>query len=241
MIQKFVILLTLLMPVVSSATIFKKVDTNHQIKEADGIIIGQYLKSKSIRLEDGSIATQMYFKMEKEFGLRSDFFGMDEVIIHYPGGTLDGITTHVDGVPEFVMGEKIALYTKSIQNRYWGMNMGLGSYKVVNYGSDILLINSVFPNDARMGQVKLPEFERMVRAIKGTSMKVVQSTQYIENPDSIVARVPASVSEGKNRSLASKIEDGENSEESHGVNPLWLLGFLAFCGGIFRMTRQKRA
>lgn len=222
------------------ATTFQPVSTETQIKEADGIIIGQYLRSKSLRLEDGSIATQMFFKMEKEYGLRSDFFGLDEVIVHYPGGTIDGETTQVVGVPKFVIGEKIALYTKSSDNRYWGMNLGFGSYRVINYGKDVLLVNTIFPDNSQIGQVKLQEFERLVKKIKGSNLKVVQSAQYLENPETMRARQPASTGEGKNRAIASKNEESENSTESRSINPYWLLGLLAFFGGIFRMTRQSK-
>ncbi len=239
--MKLFCLLGFILPMNIGATVFRIVDTSEQIKEADGIIIGRYLSSKSIRLENGSIATQMFFKMDKEFGLRSDFFGMDEVIIHYPGGTLDGTKTTVEGVPQFVMGEKIALYTKSVQNRYWGMNLGFGAYRVINYGKDIMLVNTQFPEDPRVGQIRLGEFERLVKTIKGSNLKLVQSTQYMENPESFRERKPASVIEGKNRSLASVNDHGENSSEPRSLDIIWLIGFLAFCGGIFRLSRQKKA
>ena len=238
--KNYIWLFTFLISAHSWSTTFAPVDTSVQINEAEGIIIGQYLRSKSIRIEDNSIVTQMVFKMEREYGLRSDFFGMDEVIVHYPGGTIDGITTKVDGVPAFVVGEKVALYTKNSNNRYWGMNLGFGSYRVINYGKEIMLVNYIFPNDAQIGQVKLMDFEKMIKSIKGSSLKVVQSAQYLENPDAFNSRRPSSTSEGKNRTIASKVEESENTNEPRSINALWLLGLLAFFGGLFRMTRQKK-
>jgi hypothetical protein len=237
---KLLFVFSLILPFASWGTIFKVVETSEQIKAADGIIIGRYLSSKTIRLENGSLATQMFFKMDKEYGLRSDFFGMDEVIIHYPGGKLDGERTIVNGVPEFVSGEKVALYTKSIKNRYWGMNLAFGAYKVINYGKEVMLVNIQFPQDHRVGQIKLSEFEKMVRVIKGSGFKLVQSTQYIENPGAFRARRPASVSEGKNRAIASGNEEIENTNEPRSLSTIWLIGFLAFCGGVFRLSRQKK-
>ena len=222
------------------ATIFQPVSTETQIQDADGIVIGQYLRSKSVRLEDNSIATQMFFKMEKEYGLRSDFFGLDEVIIHYPGGTISGESSRVDGVPKFVTGEKVALYTKSLDNRYWGMNLGFGSYRVINYGRDVLLVNTIFPQDSQVGQVKLSEFERLVKKIKGSSLKVVQSAQYLQNPTALKNRQPASAEDGKNRRLASQSEESENNPQGPGISAYWLLGLLAFFGGLFRMSRQRK-
>lgn len=225
----------------AGATTFQPVDTVDQIKEADGIIIGHFLKEKSVRLEDGTIATQMIFKMDKEFGLRSDFFGMDEVIVHYPGGTIGEESVHIGGIPKFVSGEKVALYTKSHENRYWGLNLGFGTYRVIDYGNNVMLVNSIFPEHPRVGQIKLVDFEKMVKTIKGSNLKVVQSAQFIENPDAFAARQPASSPEGKNRTLASENEETDNTSESRSISAYWLLGLLAFFGGLFRMNRQKRA
>lgn len=111
------------------ATTFRIQPIENQIKEADGLFQGNFLRKKTIALEDGRLATQMIFKMSKEVGLQSDFFGMDEVIVHYPGGTLNGITSQVDGVPEFVSGEKVVLFIRNVDNRYWGLNLGYGSFK----------------------------------------------------------------------------------------------------------------
>lgn len=214
-----------------------KIPISTQVKEAEGIIIGHYLKQKSIRLEDGNIATQMFFKMNKELGFQSDFFGMDEIIVHYPGGTLDGETRVVHGVPRFIPGEKIALFTKSVNNRSWGMNLGYGSFKVVNYGKDVMLLNTVFPEDSTVGQISLEAFEKLVKETKGSSLKVVQAT---EIPDIEPTRAPASLGEGKNRSVASKNEETENRVGDSGVEFKWLLILLAFMGGMFRMMRPNK-
>lgn len=223
------------------ATVFQKQPVTQQIKEADGIVIGHFLRSKSVKLDDGAVATQMIFKMNKENGMQSDLFGMDEIIIHYPGGSIDGQTVRVDGVPEFVPGENVVLMIKSNQDRYWGMNLGFGTFRVVNYGNEKLIVNSVFPEDRNVGQMKLEEFEKAVKSIKGTGLKVVISPSYPSEKDGQKAdRMPASVSEGKNRAIASKTEQEENNQ-GQGLNPMWLLILLAVMGGIFRFMRQKEA
>lgn len=223
------------------ATVFQKQPVTQQIKEADGIVIGHYLRSKTIKLDDGAVATQMIFKMNKETGMQSDLFRMDEIIIHYPGGTIDGQTVRVDGVPEFIPGENVVLMVKSNQDRYWGMNLGFGTFKVVNYGNEKLIVNSVFPEDRNVGQMKLEEFERAVKSIKGTSLKVVISPSYPSETDKHEAdRMPASVEEGKNRAIASKTEQEENNQ-GQGFNLMWLLLVLAVMGGVFRFMRQKEA
>lgn len=228
--------ITLLMSSQLMATVFTKIPVQEQIKEADGILVGHFLKQKSLKLEDGMIATQMFFKISREYGLQSDMFGLDEVIVHYPGGTFEGMTSKIDGIPHFIAGEKVAIFTKNIENRYWGLNLGYGTFRVVNYGNQIMLVNSIFPSDGKIGQVKLADFERDVRAIKGVSLKVVQNTPR-SAPEA--DRTPASEgpSGGKNRSLASEAPEREN--EGGALGQFWLVVFLAFLGGAFRLFRQK--
>lgn len=235
-------LFLLLMTFPAAATVFQPQTVDQQIKEADGIIVGHYLRKKSIKLDDGSIATQMIFKMNKEYGMQSDLFGMDEIIVHYPGGRVGDLTVKVEGVPTFIPGESVALMIKSNSDRYWGLNLGMGSFKIVNYGNETLIINSIFPNDRKLSQVKLDEFEKSVKTIKGSSLKVVLTPAYpTETDGQVTQRMPASVEEGKNRAIASKTEEGENEEGSPGFSNFWLIGLLAIMGGTFRFMRQKEA
>ena len=215
------------------ATTFKPVGLEEQLKESDGILIGHYLKSKTVKLDSGVIATQMIFKMNKEWGLQSDLFGIDEIIVHFPGGSLGDTHSMVQGVPSFIIGEKVALLTKSVDNRLWGLNLGLGSFKVINYGNETMLINSLFPEDPKLGQVKLSEFEQKVREVKGSNLKAVVMTHF----DS--SRSPASVLEGKKRSIASKFEHEENKEAKPVLSVYWLVVLLGIAGALSRVMAKR--
>jgi hypothetical protein len=233
------LLLVVSLPVM--ATTFQLQTVEQQIGEADGILMGHYLRKKTIRLDDNSLATQMVFKINREYGLQSDQFGMDEVIIHYPGGKLDGITTVVEGVPSFIGGEKVALFIRSVENRYWGMNLALGAFREVNYGKEIMLVNALVPHDPRVGQIHLEDFEKSVKNIKGSNLKTVLAPEPLIVPGTQPSRMPASSSEGKNRSIASKSEKGENEETQPGITTFWLVMVLAFLGGCVRFSRQNKA
>lgn len=242
MIPRLFCFVFLCLPVSVSATVFQVQSTDQQIGESDGIIIGHFLRKKSIKLDDGSIATQMIFKMNKELGMQSELFGMNEIIIHYPGGKIGEENVRVDGVPSFIPGESVALMIKSHQDRYWGLNLGMGSFKIINYGNETMLVNSVFPEDRRVSQHRLEDFERSVKRIKGLGLKVVASDVYpSELPAINSERLPASVGEkGQNRSIASTKDKEENGKEL-GFSNFWLMVFLAFLGGVFRLTRHKEA
>jgi hypothetical protein len=219
-------------------TTFQEVSIEDQMHEADGIVLGHYLKSRSVKLEDGIIATQMIFKLKKEWGLQSELFGMDEIIIHYPGGSIGEETVKIQGVPQFLMGEKVALFTKNVGGRFWGLNLGLGTFKVINYGTETLLINSIFPQNNNVSQVKLEDFEHKVRRIKGSNLKIVMSPQYFEDED---GRIPASLEEGKKRAVASTLEAEDNKDEQPSLSTFWLITLLALAGALSRLLREKDA
>ena len=223
------------------ATVFQMQPVEQQVKEADGIVVGHFLRKKYVKLDGGGTATQMIFKMKQESGMQSDLFGMDEIIVHYPGGKLGDEIVKVEGVPEFVAGENVVIMIKSHKDRYWGMNLGFGTFKVVNYGNNRMIVNTLFPEDRRVGQMKFEDFEKTVKAIRGSNLKIVSSQLYpSEIGNGSTNRVPASVSEGKNRAIASQSEEVENNM-SHGLNTLWLVLILAMMGGMFRFLRQKEA
>jgi hypothetical protein len=235
-------LLLLLLSLPLGATVFQKQTVDQQIKEADGIIIGHYLRSKSIKLENGSIATQMIFKMNKEVGMQSELFGLDEIIIHYPGGKLGDQHVKVEGVPTFVSGEQVVLMIKSYQDRFWGMNLGFGSFKVISYGYEKMIVNTLFPNDPLIGQMRMEDFEKNVRKIKKANFKVVLTPSYpTESDKDSIARIPASITEGKNRAIASISEPEENGVDQTEVPTAWLDFLLAILGAVFRFVRQKEA
>lgn len=222
------------------ATTFSPQPIEQQITESDGLFQGNFLKSKTIELENGSLATQMIFKMTKEVGLQSDFFGMDEVIVHYPGGKLKDKHIKVEGVPEFFPGEKVMLFIRSVDNRYWGMNLGFGSYKVINYGKETVMINYIFPLHPQVGQVSLEHFEKLVKKIKGSSLKVVRTMQYPTASDqNQIQRLPASEIERQNRTVASKSEQLDNQEDQPNFNVFWLILGLGLFGGLFRMGQRR--
>ena len=236
----FIRLLFLFLSLPVGATVFQMQSVDQQISEADGIVMGHFLRSKVIKLDDDTVATQMVFKMNKEHGMQSELFGMDEIIVHYPGGQLGDLNLKIEGVPSFVTGENVVLMIKSMKDRYWGMNLGFGTFRIINYGNEKMIVNSLFPEDIRVSQVKLEDFESRVRTIKGSRLKVVLVPEYHTESDENPGRLPASAPEGKNRAIASKIDQEENSVGT-AISNFWLIFLLAILGGIFRFARQKVA
>lgn len=228
--------------VATHATVFLKQSVSEQLHEADGVVVGHYLRSKTIELEDGRLATQMIFKMNQELGMQSDLIKMDEIIVHYPGGTKDGMSVFVDGVPKFIQGEKVTILIKNSEDRYWGLNLGMGAFRIVKYGDDSVLVNTVFPEDKKIGQIKFNEFEKILENVKGTGLRFVYSPIEIpHDPEKTAVRSPASVDGvqvGKNRTIASTGKELENQESKSVLEMGWLALALALLGGYYQLKRR---
>lgn len=234
------LLAVLLLPVQIQATVFQIQPVAQQIKESDGIVIGHYLRKKFIRLESGSIATQMIFKMNQESGMQSETFGMDEIIVHYPGGKIGDEMVKVEGVPEFIPGEHVVLMIKNHKDRFWGMNLGFGTFKVINYGREKMIVNTLFPEKQNGGQMRFEDFVVNVKTIKGQGLKDVEGQLFPTKTGGLAeVRGPAS-EQAKNRIIASKTDEEENNEDTR-LSTLWMVFVLALMGGIFRWMRQKEA
>jgi hypothetical protein len=233
-----IIFVSVLFATFSWATLFAIQPIETQIKESNAIMEGIFLESKTIELENGKLATQMIFKVKREWGLKSDFFDMEEVIIHYPGGKLGNKNIFVEGVPSFTVGERVVILTKNIGNRFWGLNLGLGSFKVITFNNKPILMNSLFPHDKRVSQIELNDFDSKVKLIKNESIKSLRSQFYTQDSKS---RFPASEQMGKNRSIASTMDSEENKDDQPSTGVFWLIAFFALIGGCSRLIKARKA
>lgn len=179
------------------------------VSQAEGILIGTFLKEKVSVLENGEEATQMMIKIDEELGLQSENFGMDEVIVHYPN----------KHKPSFIPGERIAVLLKSVDNRFWGLDPEVNSFKIVHYDGVPLLINP------QKKQISLTRFEESVKLAKGKSLNVVRTFQ--PEFEGSPGRTPASA--------ASSEDDPEESFPT-----IWLVITLAFLGALFRLQTPRK-
>lgn len=229
--MRIALLLSLIYSSQISATTFKLVPLEQQVAEADSIIYAHYLRQNSTVLDDGRVATQMHFELKREIGLKTELNGMHELIVHYPGGEMNGVVTKVDGVPTFNSGEKVVLLLKNKANRFWGLNLAYGSFKVINFGHSSMVMNNVFPDQPHAGQMPLHQFDNLVKQVKGVSFTQVQNLEVLEKQNI--------QSSGQNRSLASISEVPENTSDKSVTSMFWLLASLGFMGGLFRWSRRQ--
>lgn len=223
------------------ATSFQQVPLDKLIQPADAVLLGDFLKSKSIQLEDGMIATEARFKIDKEMGLDAEDFGLSEVKVYFPGGAIEGRSTHVEGAPSFVPGEKnMLLLTQGEDGRLWIQGLAMGTFKVVRIGSQTVLINSVFPMSPELSKLEISKFIRKVSAIKEKPFKEIYSDKYVRELEKDRYR-PVNQETGNSRSIASDGDKRENRhQEPNVMNSFWLLMILGFLGAFAGWWRREK-
>jgi hypothetical protein len=235
------VLANLLMISIAWGTTFQPLPVEKLIGPADAILLGDFLTSKTVELDDGTLATEARFKIEKELGLDAEDFGLSEIKVFYPGGKRGDRIVQVEGAPTFVPGEKnVVFLTLQPDGRLWVQGLAMGTFKVVRVGGTTMLINAVFPSHPEISRQELGKFLRKVADIKGKSLKEIQSDKYVLESQKERSRKVSGSGQGNSRSIASVENGKENGAEPNVMNSFWLLMILGFLGAFMTWWgRQK--
>lgn len=223
------------------ATTFQAVPMEKMIQPADAILLGDFLKSSTVVLEDGTVATEARFKIDKELGLDADEFGLSEIKVFYPGGKLKDREVLVEGAPSFVPGEKnVLMLSQAEDGRLWIQGLAMGTFKVVRLGQKTVLMNPVFPSDADLSRVEMSRFLRMVSALKNEPLREVYSDKYVRELQKDTQRTVSSEA-GNSRSIASQSQSQENVPVPNVMNSFWLLLIFGFIGAFATWVQRKKS
>lgn len=136
------------------------------------------LKSKKIfKNKAGMIMTDFSFKVTEGFNIDESDLNGEVLTLTMSGGSLDGVTSYIDGAPEFAIGEKSFLLLKKIGSKNYLSNFTMGKYKIEESDGQTFYVSTVFPYDSDLGRVKK---DRMVDLMR-MKFKVVRAPE----PDSL--------------------------------------------------------
>ena len=145
------------------ATTFRPMPLEQLVEESN-MAASVELKSKRVfSNEMGLIFTEYAFNVSEAFNLSSNDLENGDLKIIMAGGSLNGVTSYIDGAPSFAVGEKSFLLLKKIESRIYLSNFTMGKYKIENADGNIFYVSSVFPQDAELGRVKK---EKMIELLK---------------------------------------------------------------------------
>ncbi len=225
----------------AQATTFQPVELEKMLQTSDAVVVGDFLESRSVQLEDGTLATESRFRIDRESGLEAQDHGFADVLVYHPGGAIAESAQFVAGAPRFVTGEKNILLLKALPDgRLWVQGLALGTFKVVQIGPRLMAINPVFPTHHGLS-LPLDVFQRRVAEVKGRSMSAVISDKYVlELAKERAWLPPIERSGGNSRSVASTWAGSDNSQEPNVLDSFWLIAMLSSLGVLAAMWRTRR-
>ena len=211
-------------------TTYLPVPIKQQIIESSGIVQGEVITTSSEEDENGAIVTKVFLRADKWIGVQPHEQHLE---IYYPGGQVGDRVQTVHGAPTFKSGEKVVLMLKNNNEKNWMLNLSLGKFMIKRYGVSEVLINSVFPNHPKVGQMPIESFYELASNIKKVDFKERFKDKY-----EIQTEKQASVKfSSKGRSIASIDKE---KQETENFSPVWLLILLGVMGGVFTLVRSKQ-
>lgn len=145
------------------ATTFRKLPLEQMIDESSSAAEVRLVSKKTMMNTMGMIMTEHSFQILESYNLEKNDYDGEILKLTLTGGTINGVTSYIDGAPEFSPGERSFLLLKKLEGRMYLSNFTLGKYRVIEEDGKIFYVSSVFPNDPEMGKVNK---DRMIELIK---------------------------------------------------------------------------
>jgi hypothetical protein len=153
-VRRVLIFLVLLISFSTLATTFNPISIEKQIEEASAAAEVVMTSSRVFKNSSNITTTEYTLEVLESYNIdESNLSDKNRLQISMVGGTIDGITSVVDGAPKFAIEEKSFLLLKKINSQYFISNFSLGKYKIKNVSGETFYVSEVFPEDAANGQI----------------------------------------------------------------------------------------
>lgn len=185
MLKKVWLIFILVLANAAFATMFFPLSFDKQIDEATSAAEVKLLSFRVFKNSAGAIMTEYSFEVLESYNLNQKDLDQGHLKLVMPGGTLDGITSMVDGAPVFLNGEKTFLLLKKIESRLYLSNFTLGKYKIQSYEGKDFYVSEVFPTDQNIGRISK---EKMIELIN--EKWKISSAPRLETARPLLSRIP---------------------------------------------------
>ncbi|MDO9180792.1 MAG: hypothetical protein Q7U04_00220 [Bacteriovorax sp.] len=145
------------------ATIFMPLSFDKQVEEATSAVEVKLESSKVFKNSSGLTMTEYSFNVLESYNLSEDDLENQKIKLTMPGGTYNGVTSVIDGAPEFNKNEKTFLLLKKIDSKIYLSNFTLGKFKIQEMDGKVFYISDVFPTDPKIGKISK---EAMIELMK---------------------------------------------------------------------------
>lgn len=148
---------------VSFATMFTPLPFDTQVEEATSAVEVKLENTKVYKNASGLIMTEYSFNVLESYNLADDDLENQKLKLSMPGGTYNGITSMIDGAPQFNKDERSFLLLKKIDSKNYLSNFSLGKFKIQNYEGKTYYVSEVFPMDPKIGRISK---DKMIELMK---------------------------------------------------------------------------
>jgi hypothetical protein len=138
----------------SIATIFLPISIDKQVEEATFAVEAKLSNSRVFKDESGKTMTEFSFDILAAYNFSNDESGEKQLKLTMPGGTYDGVTSAIDGAPQFNKNEKIFLLLKKVDSKIYLSNFTLGKYRVQEVEDKTYYVSEVFPTNPKIGRIQ---------------------------------------------------------------------------------------
>ncbi len=207
------------------ATTFQPMPLERLIEESNGAAEVELKSKKSFMNKIGMIMTEFTFSVTESYNVDTSDLDGEYLKITMTGGTVNGVTSFIDGAPDFAVGEKSFLLLKKIESKIYLSNFTMGKYKIKEQDGKVIYVSTVFPGDAELGQVQK---EKMIDLVK-TKFKITEVAKPLVKSEKRMTGVFQKVSDEKRE--PAQIEPMEKSSQE-GAPAMWAFFALFSVSGI---------
>lgn len=154
----------------AAATLVKRATIEESVRASDAIVLGRVLGQRTVRLEDGTVATAVRVRVEQR--LKGGFRGGAEIEITAYGGQTPRGRFVVLGEATYQRGERVLLQLEVIDGRLHTLGLAAGKWNVRQDDSgerfltrDLAGLGLVGDAEMTEGPLPLSEFRDTLRRV----------------------------------------------------------------------------
>lgn len=160
------------------ATIFFPLPFEKQVEEASSAVEVSLASRKVFKNAIGTIMTEYSFDVHEAFNLGEGDLDHEKLKLTMPGGTFEGITSMIDGAPQFSKDEKSFLLLKKIESKIYLSNFTLGKFKIEEQDGKTFYVSEVFPTDPLVGKITKDKMVELMKTKWKTSFSGLPESRF---------------------------------------------------------------
>lgn len=219
------------------AATFIPLSLEQMVTEATGGAEVILASKRAFQTPHGLIQTEHVFEVLESSNLEKNDLEGNYLKLVMMGGTLNGLTSYIDGGPEFKIGEKSFILLKRVQGQMYLSNFTMGKFDIEEIEGEVFYKSVVFPKSEELGKVKKNKMLEMLSLKNTVTRNPYPDQQVLENPADKGLEIQAKSFDKKERTPASN--DFVSSTSFHLMSVFILCWLSVMCFSFYRSMGKK--